>query len=138
MHMHQVAGARWNGKKTTIEDSDVEDGADQEAAAPADSENNSDDTRVTSEEPASASVADSQKLPSAAADQKRLKRHALLVLKAAGEGVTTKKLEKKVLDLLSIPRKSAERTAARGLLRQVMDASSKISLHGGLLVLKKQ
>lgn len=135
--MHQVAGARWQGKKTAIEDSDGEEEAEGEAAAPADSEDCSDDTRVSSEEPGSASAADSQKQPSAAADQKSLKRQAMLIMKAASGGVTMKKLEKRVLDALGLPRKSAERTTARGLLRRAVDASSKISMQEGLLVLKK-
>ncbi|BDA43531.1 probable PIN2/TERF1-interacting telomerase inhibitor 1 at N-terminal half [Coccomyxa sp. Obi] len=134
----KVAGARWQGKKTTIEDSEEEKDAQGEAAGPAESEDCSDDTQIFSEEPASASAAAGTTQPSAAVDKKSLKRQAVLVLKAATGGLTLKKLEKRVLDGLSIARKSAERTAARKTLRQVVDASSKMSVEDGVVVFRKR
>ena len=132
-----MAGARWQGKKTAIEDSEEEEDAEGEAAGTAQSEDCSDDTQIFSEEPASASAAAGTK-QSGSVDKKILKKQALLVLKAAAGGLTQKKLEKRVLDGLSIVRKSAERTAARKLLRQVVDASSKMSVEDAVVVLRKQ
>ncbi|CAL8468505.1 g8045 [Coccomyxa elongata] len=133
----KVAGARWQGRKTTIEDSEEEQDAKGEAG-PAESEDCSDDTQIFSEEPASASAAAGTKQLSANVDKKILRRQAVLVLKPAIGGLTVKKLEKRVLDGLSIARKSAERTAARKVLRQVVLASSKMSMEDGLVVLRKR
>ena len=59
-------------------------------------------------------------------------------MKAATGDITLKKLEKRVLDGLSISRKSAERAAARKVLRQVVDASSKMSVEDGVVVFRKR
>lgn len=134
----QVAGARWQGKKTTIEDSEEEEDAEGEAAGPAESEDCSDDTQIFSEEPASASAAAGTEQLSANVDKKILRRQAVLVLKPAIGGLTVKELEKRVLDGLGIARKCAERTAVRKVLRQVVLASSKMSMEDGMVVLRKR
>lgn len=133
-----MAGARWHGKKTTIEDSDEEEDAQEDEVGPAESEECSDDTHISSEEPASFSAAADTKQLSAATDKKLLKKQAMLVLKATSGGLTLKKLEKRVLDGLGVSRKSAERKEARKLLRQVVDATSKISVENGMVVFRKR
>lgn len=139
--VHQVAGARWKGRKTIIEDSEGEEGAEEaakeaaEETVPSDSEARSDDTQIRSEEPASASAAESEE--NACVDAKSLRRQAVLHVKAAAGSLAMKKLGKRVLDSLGVPRKSAERTAARGMLREAVHASSKFRVEDGLVTLRK-
>jgi hypothetical protein len=147
----QVAGARWQGTKKRLDSSDDEgegeashregDGRDADDV----SENCSEDTQVFSDQEQGGS-----NVPEAAgtsgrdasmeldlvsgSEQKRLRKHVLRCLKSAPfEGVRMKKLEKRVLDGMGIPRGTAQRKKQRRALRMLLGTSSRFVLSAGIV-----
>lgn len=153
----QVAGARWQGTKTRLEDSDDEVAADAAAedaggsnadASASGSENCSEDTQVFSEQAGGAAdggevegpaVHDAAVQPQFVAEkrQKRFRKHALRCLRAGPEeGVRLKKFEKRVLDSMGVPRASEQRKLHRKALRQMLTSSLQICLVDGIVSLQ--
>lgn len=149
----QVAGARWQGTKKRLEESSDEDAPEPaavEAPQPADSEDCSEDTHVSSkgEELAHAEQEDVEQpaqhqvlLPEAAATKdsasaKILMKYAKRVLEAAPGGqLKQKKLEKRVLDLLEVQRGSSQRRQTRKALLAALKASAKLIICDGIVSL---
>ena len=154
----QVAGARWQGTKTRLEESEDEEpqqAPDQDAVpqqqlgrdGPGDSEDCSEDTHVSSrgggdvepsvQEAVSGRRAKKERGGSsgakggAGAGRKLLRKLARSVLHAAGGRIRLKKLEKRVLDAAGFLRGSAERKQARAALARVMQGkNARVALEG--------
>ena len=146
----QVAGARWQGTKKRIEDSEDEQApASEEQVQPGeqpDSEDCSEDTHISSQEQpqhhaepeAFEQHTESMKRVQPAVEQvistKALVKAVRRVLGAAPGGqLRQKKLEKRVLDVLEVQRGSSERKQMRRALLAAIASSGKLKLSEGMV-----
>ena len=148
-----MAGARWQGTKTRLEDSSEDEGAlaAGETAQPAehaDSEDCSEDTHISPREQpghdGEREVVEQQSRetlrphPAPASEQgssaNALVKAARRVLGAApGKQLRQKKLEKRVLDLLEFQRGSSERRQMRRALLAALASSAKFKISDGMV-----
>ena len=148
----QVAGARWQGTKKRLEESeDEQTPASEEQAQPAvqpDSEDCSEDTHISPREQTQhhgepeaveqqpQNVRGPQTAPASeqVTSAKALLKAARRVLGAApGGSLRQKKLEKRVLDLLEVQRGSSERRQMRRALLAAINSSTKLKLSEGMV-----